>query len=249
MSAQRLSAPPPEPPPRGMAGETHAGVLRVRPDPRAHVASPRADVNLTISLSNIALKEACMAALSFLDRQHSIAPPGYSRWLIPPAALAVHLCIGQVYATSVYKTSLITDFGASEKSIGYIFSLAILMLGLSSAVFGKWVDLGGPRRAMFTAACCWSAGFLDRLVRHPVRAALAGLPRLRRHRRHRSGHRLHLSGVNPHQVVPGPAGSGHRYGDHGFRRWRSRRLAGDRPSCSATTARPPTRRSRTERPT
>ncbi len=143
-----------------MAGRTHAGVLRVRPDPRAHVASRRADVNLTISLSNIALKEACMAALSFLDRQHSIAPPGYSRWLVPPAALAVHLCIGQVYATSVYKTSLITDFGASEKSIGYIFSLAILMLGLSSAVFGKWVDLGGPRRAMFTAACCWSAGFL-----------------------------------------------------------------------------------------
>jgi MFS family permease len=101
-----------------------------------------------------------MTALSFLDREHTIAPPGYSRWLIPPAALAVHMCIGQVYATSVYKSSLIADFGASEKQIGYIFSLAIVMLGLSAAVFGTWVDLGGPRRAMFTSACCWTAGFL-----------------------------------------------------------------------------------------
>ncbi len=56
-----------------------------------------------------------MALLSALDRQHTIAPPGYSRWLIPPAALAVHLCIGQAYATSVYKkTSLISHFGASQ---------------------------------------------------------------------------------------------------------------------------------------
>ncbi len=101
-----------------------------------------------------------MASLSFLDRAHSVAPPGYSRWLIPPAALAIHLCIGQVYATSVYKTSLIEDFDASEKAIGYIFSLAIVMLGLSAAVFGTWVDRSGPRKAMFTAACCWCLGFL-----------------------------------------------------------------------------------------
>ena len=46
-------------------------------------------------------------ALAVLDRKHTIAPPGYNRWLIPPAALAIHLCIGQVYATSVYKTSLV----------------------------------------------------------------------------------------------------------------------------------------------
>jgi len=101
-----------------------------------------------------------MSALSFLDRQHTVAPPGYSRWLIPPAALAIHLCIGQAYATSVYKTSLITDFGASEKAIGYIFSLAIVMLGLSAAVFGTWVDRSGPRKAMFTATCCWATGFM-----------------------------------------------------------------------------------------
>jgi len=101
-----------------------------------------------------------VAALSFLDREHSVAPHGYSRWLIPPAALAIHLCIGQVYATSVYKVSLIHDFDTSEKAIGYIFSLAIVMLGLSAALFGTWVDRNGPRKAMFTAACCWATGFI-----------------------------------------------------------------------------------------
>ncbi|HKU02407.1 MAG TPA: MFS transporter, partial [Arthrobacter sp.] len=49
--------------------------------------------------------------MGFLDRDHSIAPPGFNRWLVPPAALAVHLCIGQAYATSVYKTALVKHFG------------------------------------------------------------------------------------------------------------------------------------------
>jgi len=93
-----------------------------------------------------------MAALSFLDRKHTVAPPGYSRWLIPPAALAVHICIGQAYATSVYKAALVQHFNTSLTSIGIIFSIAIVMLGVSAAVFGTWVDTGGPRRAMFTAA-------------------------------------------------------------------------------------------------
>ena len=100
------------------------------------------------------------SALSFLDRQHTVAPAGYNRWLIPPAALAVHLCIGQVYATSVYKTSMVEHFDASLTQVGIIFSIAIVMLGLSAAVFGTWVDTHGPRKAMFTAACCWAAGFL-----------------------------------------------------------------------------------------
>ncbi|MEU3282695.1 OFA family MFS transporter [Streptomyces antibioticus] len=101
-----------------------------------------------------------MAAASFLDRGHTVARPGYSRWLIPPAALAIHLCIGQVYATSVYKTALVEHFGTTLTSIGVTFSIAIVMLGVSAAVMGTWVDRAGPRKAMFAAACCWSAGFL-----------------------------------------------------------------------------------------
>ena len=101
-----------------------------------------------------------MAVLSFLDRELTVAKPGYSRWLIPPAALAVHLCIGQAYATSVYKTALVKHFGASLTAIGIIFSIAIVMLGLSAAVMGTWVERVGPRAAMFTSACFWSSGFL-----------------------------------------------------------------------------------------
>lgn len=99
-------------------------------------------------------------ALSFLDRRHTVAKPGYNRWLIPPAALAVHLCIGQAYATSVYKTALVEHFDVSLTAIGVIFSIAIVMLGASAAVMGTWVDRVGPRRAMFTAACFWASGFL-----------------------------------------------------------------------------------------
>ncbi len=99
-------------------------------------------------------------AFAALDRRHTIAPAGYNRWLIPPAALAIHLCIGQVYATSVYKTSLVKNFDVSLTSVGIVFSLAIVMLGLSAAVLGTWVDTGGPRRAMVAAALAWSVGFL-----------------------------------------------------------------------------------------
>ena len=101
-----------------------------------------------------------MAVPSFLARERIIARPGFNRWLIPPAALAVHLCIGQAYATSVYKTALVEHFDTSLTAIGIIFSIAIVMLGLSAAAFGTWVDRNGPRAAMFTAACFWSTGFL-----------------------------------------------------------------------------------------
>ncbi len=101
-----------------------------------------------------------MAVLGSLDRRHTVASRSYNRWLIPPAALAVHLCIGQAYATSVYKNSLIAHFDASQTAIGIVFSIAIVMLGLSAAVFGTWVERAGPRMAMFAAACCWATGFL-----------------------------------------------------------------------------------------
>jgi len=103
-------------------------------------------------------------ALSFLDRDHSIAPAGYSRWLVPPAALAIHLSIGQVYAFSVFKNPLLALHAADGsawnlKEVGYIFSIAIAFLGISAALFGAWLEKAGPRRAMFYAALCFSAGF------------------------------------------------------------------------------------------
>src|SRR5918997_1421563 len=101
-----------------------------------------------------------VAVPSFLARDRIVARPGFNRWLIPPAALAVHLCIGQAYATSVYKTALVEHSDTSLTAIGIIFSTAIVMLGLSAAAFGKWVDRNGPRAAMATSALFWVSGFL-----------------------------------------------------------------------------------------
>ena len=98
--------------------------------------------------------------LSMLDRERTVAPAGYARWLIPPAALAVHLSIGQVYAFSVFKEPLVEHFGTKLTPISVIFSIAIVMLGLSAAVGGTWVERSGPRKAMFVAGCCWSLGFV-----------------------------------------------------------------------------------------
>jgi MFS family permease len=98
-------------------------------------------------------------SLSFLDRERTVASRGYNRWLIPPAALAVHLSIGEVYGFSVFKLPLVAHFDSSLTAIGAIFSIAIVMLGLSAAVGGTWVERVGPRRAMFTAAVCWASGF------------------------------------------------------------------------------------------
>ena len=108
------------------------------------------------------------AWLPFLDRTRTIARPGYSRWMIPPAALCVHLCIGQAYAFSVFNLPMTKLLGVTQSSpgdwklteLGWIFSIAMLFLGISSAVFGRWVEEGGPRKAMFTAAICWASGFL-----------------------------------------------------------------------------------------
>src|ERR1700742_4927629 len=102
-------------------------------------------------------------ALSFLDRERSIAPEGFSRWLVPPAALAIHLSIGQVYAFSVFKNPLLALHAAngsawSLKEVGYIFSIAIAVLGLSAALFGAWLERVGPRRAMVYAAICFGLG-------------------------------------------------------------------------------------------
>ena len=109
-----------------------------------------------------------MGLLSFLDRKHTIAGPGFSRWMVPPAALCVHLCIGQAYAFSVFNLPMSKLIGITQSApddwkltdLGWIFSIAIFFLGASAAVFGRWVEDGGPRRAMFTSALCFGCGFL-----------------------------------------------------------------------------------------
>src|ERR1700709_339186 len=98
------------------------------------------------------------AVPSILDRDRTVAPNGYNRWLIPPAALAVHLSIGQVYAFSAFKTPLVDHFDTSLTPIGVIFSIAIVMLGLSAAFGGTWVERNGPRKAMVVSMACWVTG-------------------------------------------------------------------------------------------
>jgi MFS family permease len=113
-------------------------------------------------------RSTAMAVLSFLDRDRSIAGPGFSRWLVPPAALAIHLCIGQVYAYSVFKIPMTTLIGIrapasgdwDQGMIAHMFQVAIACLGISAALFGAWLERVGPRRAMFTAAVCFAGGFL-----------------------------------------------------------------------------------------
>ena len=105
---------------------------------------------------------------SVLSRSRSIAGPGFNRWLVPPAALCIHLCIGQAYAFSVFNLPLTKLLGISHsvpgdwnlKTVGWIFSIAIAVLGASAALFGRWVEEGGPRRAMFTSGLCFGAGFV-----------------------------------------------------------------------------------------
>ncbi|GAC1650369.1 MAG: OFA family MFS transporter [Gemmatimonadaceae bacterium] len=109
-----------------------------------------------------------VALLSILDRERTIARPGYSRWLVPPAALAIHLSIGQAYAFSVFNLPLSKLIGGTAaapddwklSTLGWIFSLAIVILGLSAAVWGAWLERVGPRKAMFASACCFGGGFL-----------------------------------------------------------------------------------------
>ena len=76
----------------------------------------------------------------FLSRERSVAPPGYNRWLVPPAALAIHLSIGQAYAYSVFNLPLTHEGGWSLAQVGWIFSLEIVVLGLSAALFGRWLE-------------------------------------------------------------------------------------------------------------
>ncbi len=105
---------------------------------------------------------------SFLDRDKTIAKPGFNRWLIPPAALSIHLAIGQAYGFSVFNLPLTKLIGITQSApedwklstVGWIFSLAIVCLGLAAAFGGNWVEKAGPRKAMFASAAFFGSGFL-----------------------------------------------------------------------------------------
>jgi MFS family permease len=124
-----------------------------------------------------------MALLDMLDKEHTIASPGFNRWLVPPAALAIHLCIGMAYGFSVFWLPLSKAIGIKESvacpaemgffdvitsttcdwkisMLGWLVSLFFLFLGLSTALFGGWLEHAGPRKAGVVSAICWCSGLV-----------------------------------------------------------------------------------------
>lgn len=103
-----------------------------------------------------------------LSRERIIAEPGFNRWKVPPASVAIHLCIGSVYAWSIYNPALIRALGVvapaggdwSLQNVTWIFSVAIVFLGLSAAFAGRWLEKVGPRMVGTVAAFCWGGGYL-----------------------------------------------------------------------------------------
>lgn len=102
------------------------------------------------------------------SKQRIIAKPGFNRWRVPPASIAIHLCIGSVYAWSIYNPALIRAHGVvasaasdwSLREVVWIFTVAIVSLGLSAAFAGRWLERVGPRLVGVVAACCWGGGYL-----------------------------------------------------------------------------------------
>ncbi|MEM6108434.1 OFA family MFS transporter [Mycobacterium sp. 050272] len=101
-----------------------------------------------------------MESAGVLSRDRIVASPGWSRWLVPPAALSIHLAIGSVYSWSVFKLPLHETLRASGLLSALPFTLSIVMLGVSAAVFGTAVERRGPRWAMFVATVCFCGGLL-----------------------------------------------------------------------------------------
>jgi MFS family permease len=102
-----------------------------------------------------------------LHKDHIVAAPGFNRWRVPPASIAIHLCIGSVYAWSIFNPPLTKVLGVVGSSaadwaledVTRIFSVAIVFLGLSAAIAGKWLEEVGPRMVGVVAACLWGGGF------------------------------------------------------------------------------------------
>ncbi|WLS10873.1 OFA family MFS transporter (plasmid) [Shinella sumterensis] len=117
-----------------------------------------------------------------LDRERIIAKPGFNRWLVPPAALAIHLCIGMAYGFSVFWLPLskaiagdpdpacadinllsalfTTSCNWRVADLGWIYTLFFVLLGCSAAIWGGWLERVGPRKAGFVSACCWCGGMV-----------------------------------------------------------------------------------------
>ncbi|MFN8654333.1 MAG: OFA family MFS transporter [Gemmatimonadales bacterium] len=103
-----------------------------------------------------------------LDRERTVAGPRFNRWLVPPAALAIHLSIGMAYGLSVFWKPLTQAIGITKSvegdwtitQVNLTFALAIFVLGSSAAIFGRWLERVGPRKAGVAAAFCWGGGFL-----------------------------------------------------------------------------------------
>jgi MFS family permease len=124
-----------------------------------------------------------MALFDFLAKERTIAGPGFNRWLVPPAALAIHLCIGMAYGFSVFWLPLSKAIGIKEpvacakdlsffaevfssscdwkiSMLGWMYTLFFVVLGLSAALWGGWLEHAGPRKAGVVAALCWCGGLV-----------------------------------------------------------------------------------------
>ena len=127
--------------------------------------------------------EGIPPGVGLLDRERIIARPGFNRWLVPPAALAIHLCIGMAYGFSVFWLPLSRAIGISKSvacpadmslvaelfttscdwkisNLGWMFTLFFVLLGSAAAIWGGWLERAGPRKAGFVAALCWCGGLL-----------------------------------------------------------------------------------------
>ena len=118
--------------------------------------------------------------MNVLAKERTIAAPGFNRWLVPPAALAIHLSIGMAYGFSVFWLPLARAVGIHQPAtcsdagfvqlvtstncdwpvsmLGWTYTLFFVLLGSSAALFGHWLERAGPRKAGFVAALCWSGG-------------------------------------------------------------------------------------------
>ncbi len=114
------------------------------------------------------MSETTGGVLSFLHKENIVAPEGYNRWRVPPASIAIHMCIGSVYAWSVFNPALTRELGVAAPSAGdwslssvvWIFSVAIVFLGLAAAFAGKWLERVGPRYVGVVAGFLWGGGFI-----------------------------------------------------------------------------------------